>query len=131
MSTRSFHRMSITAMWLVPQQLLSTMTNMVPSGDIRTSAPVNTGPSERSSMTPSLTRERTMPWGATPWYKYCPSAETAVGTQPTNGECIRSEEHTSELQSQSNLVCRLLLEKKKIHRVQHSQPAYADQLVAS
>src|SRR5256886_3305562 len=27
--------------------------------------------------------------------------------------CIRSEEHTSELQSQSNLVCRLLLEKKK------------------
>src|SRR2546430_13286519 len=29
-------------------------------------------------------------------------------------EEIRSEEHTSELQSQSNLVCRLLLEKKKI-----------------
>src|SRR2546430_13585802 len=27
----------------------------------------------------------------------------------------RSEEHTSELQSQSNLVCRLLLEKKKHH----------------
>src|SRR2546430_13292132 len=31
---------------------------------------------------------------------------------------IRSEEHTSELQSQSNLVCRLLLEKKK-----HATPA--------
>src|SRR2546430_13727163 len=29
----------------------------------------------------------------------------------------RSEEHTSELQSQSNLVCRLLLEKKKTHHV--------------
>src|SRR5256886_4411091 len=29
---------------------------------------------------------------------------------------IRSEEHTSELQSQSNLVCRLLLEKKKTRR---------------
>src|SRR5256886_8039670 len=28
----------------------------------------------------------------------------------------RSEEHTSELQSQSNLVCRLLLEKKKINK---------------
>src|SRR5688572_32590339 len=27
-------------------------------------------------------------------------------------ECERSEEHTSELQSQSNIVCRLLLEKK-------------------
>src|SRR2546427_8306806 len=30
--------------------------------------------------------------------------------------CARSEEHTSELQSQSNIVCRLLLEKKKKHR---------------
>src|SRR2546427_1088759 len=30
------------------------------------------------------------------------------------GGLLRSEEHTSELQSQSNLVCRLLLEKKKI-----------------
>src|SRR2546427_3108484 len=30
----------------------------------------------------------------------------------------RSEEHTSELQSQSNLVCRLLLEKKKKQREQ-------------
>src|SRR5688572_31902751 len=29
------------------------------------------------------------------------------------GRVVRSEEHTSELQSQSNLVCRLLLEKKK------------------
>src|SRR5688572_32534991 len=31
----------------------------------------------------------------------------------------RSEEHTSELQSQSNLVCRLLLEKKKNNKIQH------------
>src|SRR2546430_10218535 len=31
----------------------------------------------------------------------------------SNLEIARSEEHTSELQSQSNLVCRLLLEKKK------------------
>src|SRR5688572_31709132 len=31
----------------------------------------------------------------------------------------RSEEHTSELQSQSNLVCRLLLEKKKKKNNQH------------
>src|SRR5438270_3129240 len=30
---------------------------------------------------------------------------------------VRSEEHTSELQSQSNLVCRLLLEKKKKRRL--------------
>src|SRR2546430_4428801 len=32
----------------------------------------------------------------------------------------RSEEHTSELQSQSNLVCRLLLEKKKRQRTNNS-----------
>src|SRR2546427_12387971 len=32
---------------------------------------------------------------------------------PTGQRDLRSEEHTSELQSQSNLVCRLLLEKKK------------------
>src|SRR2546427_5139164 len=32
----------------------------------------------------------------------------------------RSEEHTSELQSQSNLVCRLLLEKKKKTQAQYT-----------
>src|SRR2546430_11318612 len=37
----------------------------------------------------------------------------AIGT--VHGDAGRSEEHTSELQSQSNLVCRLLLEKKKGH----------------
>src|SRR2546427_8565947 len=37
-----------------------------------------------------------------------------VGLARTGREALqRSEEHTSELQSQSNLVCRLLLEKKK------------------
>src|SRR2546430_10293946 len=42
----------------------------------------------------------------------CASSRAALGPareSPAN----RSEEHTSELQSQSNLVCRLLLEKKK------------------
>src|SRR5438309_5479259 len=39
------------------------------------------------------------------------------------GFITRSEEHTSELQSQFHLVCRLLLEKKKIeHTVAHLQP---------
>src|SRR2546430_12193843 len=40
------------------------------------------------------------------------SAAIASSTPPGWG---RSEEHTSELQSQSNLVCRLLLEKKNNH----------------
>src|SRR5438270_7816591 len=43
--------------------------------------------------------------------------------QPKFGADFRSEEHTSELQSQSNLVCRLLLEKKKtkINRLPNNQ----------
>src|SRR2546430_4266442 len=36
-----------------------------------------------------------------------------AGGRPPDALTLRSEEHTSELQSQSNLVCRLLLEKKK------------------
>src|SRR5688572_32714721 len=38
---------------------------------------------------------------------------------------VRSEEHTSELQSQSNLVCRLLLEKKKKKKTPKSKTQYA------
>src|SRR2546422_7161704 len=37
---------------------------------------------------------------------------------PTRAQWIRSEEHTSELQSRLHLVCRLLLEKKKNHSTQ-------------
>src|SRR2546427_2747591 len=61
------------------------------------------------------------------------SGELAYGALRSSGKChaqmqlqtsdgsllwvdVRSEEHTSELQSQSNLVCRLLLEKKKTKR---------------
>src|SRR2546426_4278699 len=36
-----------------------------------------------------------------------------MGAWPASGRLCRSEEHTSELQSPCNLVCRLLLEKKK------------------
>src|SRR5690606_42003609 len=36
--------------------------------------------------------------------------------RPRTGRKTRSEEHTSELQSRENLVCRLLLEKKKINK---------------
>src|SRR2546427_7555560 len=42
-----------------------------------------------------------------------PVALTTVRSSFERAVRIRSEEHTSELQSQSNLVCRLLLEKKK------------------
>src|SRR2546430_5463038 len=53
----------------------------------------------------------------------------------TSGRCafaslrslrVRSEEHTSELQSQSNLVCRLLLEKKKKRNIGSDPLSYDD-----
>src|SRR2546430_4369455 len=50
-----------------------------------------------------------------------PSRRDAIHSPPAPSaftmSSIRSEEHTSELQSQSNLVCRLLLEKKKYNSV--------------
>src|SRR5256886_9114292 len=39
----------------------------------------------------------------------------------------RSEEHTSELQSQSNLVCRLLLEKKNIRKTKYTDVIVIEQ----
>src|SRR2546430_13463548 len=42
----------------------------------------------------------------------------------------RSEEHTSELQSQSNLVCRLLLEKKKNTSLPSLAPKHTQTLLA-
>src|SRR2546430_3245433 len=56
--------------------------------------------------------------GATSIAALVPGALRAAPIKPNEASAllvidVRSEEHTSELQSQSNLVCRLLLEKKK------------------
>src|SRR2546430_13516816 len=48
-----------------------------------------------------------------PYIKYSCAPGCARRSARTASTGRRSEEHTSELQSQSNLVCRLLLEKKK------------------
>src|SRR5688572_32746987 len=61
---------------------------------------------------------------------FCPTMRATRSVGPPGGKCTtmriglegRSEEHTSELQSQSNLVCRLLLEKKN-NKPKH-QPSY-------
>src|SRR5438132_3426601 len=44
----------------------------------------------------------------------------AVGYSMGGMVAQRSEEHTSELQSHSDLVCRLLLEKKKVRRIDYT-----------
>src|SRR2546430_7280573 len=49
-------------------------------------------------------------------------ARARLGVHADRATPRRSEEHTSELQSQSNLVCRLLLEKKKTLDVSRKGP---------
>src|SRR5207302_7913797 len=100
--------------------------------------PLTTRRPPRSALFPyttlfrSITQERpkTAPGGGGRSHPHGPRAATAGGatgrgrrTGPGRSRCAasssaprsrsRSEEHTSELQSRENLVCRLLLEKKK------------------
>src|SRR6478736_10430047 len=51
------------------------------------------------------------------WSPHSPTLHPAIASR----RLPRSEEHTSELQSQSNLVCRLLLEKKKKQTIRIQQ----------
>src|SRR5438034_6661675 len=60
----------------------------------------------RSTLFPYTTLFRSL------FCRSCRSAEAPA--ESDKGDLERSEEHTSELQSHSDLVCRLLLEKKKI-----------------
>src|SRR5256885_11001052 len=54
------------------------------------------------------------------------STERTAWTRNVAAPLRRSEEHTSELQSPCNLVCRLLLEKKKKHMtIEHCYSTYA------
>src|SRR5688572_31844101 len=66
----------------------------------------------RSTLFPYTTLFRS-PWAATKSLNAIPSQSGPGSCSPKRRDGVRSEEHTSELQSQSNLVCRLLLEKKK------------------
>src|SRR5690606_40411286 len=55
------------------------------------------------------------PSTGTPAPSPAPGTTTPPAPAPAPAPEPRSEEHTSELQSRENLVCRLLLEKKKLH----------------
>src|SRR3712207_6996528 len=73
-------------------------------------------PPPRSSASP---RTRPCSWPSRP-SRASPAATASRTSRPPR----RSEEHTSELQSRQYLVCRLLLEKKKIKKLQ-LQPAHS------
>src|SRR5260221_8630222 len=74
----------------------------------------------RSTLFPYTTLFRSVVLAFKPW-RQCASATSASRFSVPIGDALkmgsgtdpRSEEHTSELQSHSDLVCRLLLEKKK------------------
>src|SRR2546427_3949094 len=68
----------------------------------------------RSTLFPytTLFRSPPFPCRSCPRHRWWPG--TFAEPQPSPWLRLRSEEHTSELQSQSNLVCRLLLEKKEV-----------------
>src|SRR5688572_31083881 len=73
------------------------------------------GMSVLHSITP--TKNGGAPTSSLPTYPSMPLFGSTV--KIATEEELRSEEHTSELQSQSNLVCRLLLEKKKTTKHRH------------
>src|SRR4051812_49809699 len=77
----------------------------------------------RSTLFPYTTLFRSKPPTA-----LAESGRSGRGRRPTSDS--RSEEHTSELQSHVNLVCRLLLEKKKQIRSTMTRKGYSDTVVA-
>src|SRR5438067_3909597 len=82
--------------------------------------PISNAPTSRDSRrsVSGLSERIRIPWGF--WWATTPSSRVS-----------RSEEHTSELQSRFDLVCRLLLEKKKIKNNSKSQINHIDNVNAS
>src|SRR2546430_6049676 len=81
-----------------------------------TRAPAAFANCSANSDTPPVPRISTVSPGFTWPHTTRPlQAVTPAQVSVAASTCVRSEEHTSELQSQSNLVCRLLLEKKNKH----------------
>src|SRR5690606_40275590 len=75
----------------------------------RRSSDLSAAPPTWSRKSPPRPASRAPAWNRSP----PPSASWRRPPRPTPPRPRRSEEHTSELQSRENLVCRLLLEKKK------------------
>src|SRR2546430_4499296 len=94
-----------------------TATTEIYTLSLHDALPISVRMTVRITPTRAATRpQRNLP--AAPPTKSRPSAVPMPATvEPLamSAKGRRSEEHTSELQSQSNLVCRLLLEKKKTH----------------
>src|SRR5699024_11734404 len=89
----------------------------------------STTPSSRERLTPPLSRIRGTTRACGPHHRHGPAASSPLAARisffphllyshaPGRSTNPRSEEHTSELQSRFDLVCRLLLEKKKKDKI--------------
>src|SRR5690606_41456908 len=74
---------------------------------------------DRASANRRLSPSPSSPWTPEPErHTRVPPRSRQVGRPGSRASSTRSEEHTSELQSRENLVCRLLLEKKKKHKTE-------------
>src|SRR5260370_3981583 len=85
-----------------PRSTLFPYTTLFRSGESLVPGPQDAGPRGGFAALDGSRREPTM-----------------MTTLPSSSSAPRSEEHTSELQSHLNLVCRLLLEKKKKSHTPH------------
>src|SRR2546425_4539862 len=89
----------------------------------------------RSTLFPYTTLFRSPPRRPRSWMKLTPhthaTQHAAMAVATGLARCVRSEEHTSELQSLAYLVCRLLLEKKKkiIKHIRISQKCYKPNVI--
>src|SRR2546427_7775062 len=109
-----------------PPELVSTLNQSIEASELATPAPEVAQPDLKARAEGDVKRDdidweqyldnyqtqHTAPSGGGYTSEDLPSIESTLTIDGRSSD-VRSEEHTSELQSQSNLVCRLLLEKKK------------------
>src|SRR2546430_7969897 len=105
----------MTAMCCAGSGVPATVTSPSRAYTARSSCPASSSKARCASISTPTKRV----WLNTGAGERFPKALPATTRNSTPG--ARSEEHTSELQSQSNLVCRLLLEKKKKTTLQHTR----------
>src|SRR5260221_10780469 len=94
-----------------PRSTLFPYTTLFRSG------PASRAGRRSATATPTISRRRR---------RRCGTTSTTSSTSRPLSTSARSEEHTSELQSHSDLVCRLLLEKKKKKKINIIVHKYED-----
>src|SRR5690606_41400748 len=107
---------AVALVYLFARFFTATATTQIYTLSLHDALPISTSTSSTAPPSSRSIRSATAAWPA-PASPPCSAARPPPGAapRPRAASCRRprSEEHTSELQSRENLVCRLLLEKKK------------------